>query len=151
MLGRGAFGVVFEAYSSRRGAAVAVKRVNLGEARAAPGAAGGGSSAPREVSVLQELQRHANIIELMDVFEHEGSTHLVFEMMATDLETVLLDRTVALHLGHVIAYLHMLLRGLQHLRGGRGRRGGRSSQAADWMRLPRAHSASAAGRRHQSR
>ena len=115
VLGRGAFGVVFEAYSSRRGAAVAVKRVNLGEARAAPGAAGGGSSAPREVSVLQELQRHANIIELMDVFEHEGSTHLVFEMMATDLETVLLDRTVALHLGHVIAYLHMLLRGLQHI------------------------------------
>eukprot|EP00936_MAST-01D_sp_MAST-1D-sp1_P000017 g17.t1 len=115
ILGRGAFGIVFEAYNSRIGAAVAVKRVNLGDARAATGGTGAGSSAAREVSVLQELQRHANVIELIDVFEHEGSTHLVFDVMATDLETVLLDKTVTLHLGHVITYLHMLLSGLQHI------------------------------------
>ena len=41
----------------------------------------------REIMLLHEL-KHEHVIDMMDVFTHNGSIHLVFEFCTTDLEAI---------------------------------------------------------------
>ena len=44
-----------------------------------------------EIMLLHEL-KHEHVIDLLEVFCHNGSIHLVFEFCATDLENIIKDK-----------------------------------------------------------
>ena len=136
VLGRGTYGVVHEALDRRDGRRVAMKRLALAH-KSADGVSG---AALREIRALQECcgtgsecsvegdvgdvgdagdvaggGGHPHVIALLDVFHYRDNMHLVFELMDTDLETVLQDAATVLGCRHVKAYLSMLLSGLSHI------------------------------------
>ena len=81
VLGEGTFGVVTRARSST--GIVAIKKL-----RARALANGVDHATLREIMLLHEL-KHENVIDLSEVFVHNGALSLVFEFCSTDLERVL--------------------------------------------------------------
>ncbi|KAF2607992.1 hypothetical protein F2Q68_00045975 [Brassica cretica] len=87
---------------------VAVKKIRLGNQKE-----GVNFTALREIKLLKELN-HPHIVELIDAFPHDGSLHLVFEYMQTDLEAVIRDRNIFLSPGDIKSYMLMTLKGLAY-------------------------------------
>ncbi|CAA7030295.1 unnamed protein product [Microthlaspi erraticum] len=108
VLGEGTYGVVYKATDTKTGKTVAVKKIRLGNQKE-----GVNFTALREIKLLKELN-HPHIVELIDAFPHDGSLHLVFEYMQTDLEAVIRDRNIFLSPGDIKSYMLMTLKGLAH-------------------------------------
>ena len=79
-LGEGTYGVVFKATSRHTGAQVAIKKLRLeGLAEGVP------ATAIREITLLQDLSNHPNIVQLLQVISRKQRLYLVFELMSEDL------------------------------------------------------------------
>ena len=113
-VGEGTYAVVYEAWSHAptpshpHGRRVAIKKLKMGTQ-----ASGFDVSAIREIKYLQEL-RHANILELLDVFVHKQNLNLVLEYLDADLEDVIKDKELVIAPGDIKCWIMMTLRGLQH-------------------------------------
>eukprot|EP00160_Parvularia_atlantis_P017308 Unigene589_Nuclearia_a/m.1891 Unigene589_Nuclearia_a/g.1891 ORF Unigene589_Nuclearia_a/g.1891 Unigene589_Nuclearia_a/m.1891 type:complete len:176 (+) Unigene589_Nuclearia_a:223-750(+) len=68
-------------------------------------------AAVREIALLRQV-RHANVVELLDVFYSSGNLNLVLEYLETDLEKVVQDRALVFQAGDIKAWMLMTLRGL---------------------------------------
>ncbi|CAN8238485.1 unnamed protein product [Cochlearia groenlandica] len=108
ILGEGTYGVVYKATDTKTGKTVAVKKIRLGNQKE-----GVNFTALREIKLLKELN-HPHIVELIDAFPHDGSLHLVFEYMQTDLEAVIRDRNIFLSPGDIKSYMFMTFKGLAY-------------------------------------
>jgi cyclin-dependent kinase 7 len=102
-LGAGTFGVVYDGERKEDGLRVAMKKIRMGERRS-----GVSFTAIREIKILQEL-KHEHIVGLLDVFIHHQSIFLIFEFMQTDLEAVVLDKSIPLSAADIKSYMRMLL------------------------------------------
>lgn len=111
-IGEGAFGVVTKAKQSSTGRTVAIKKLRTPKGSHTRGA---DLATLREIMLLQEI-RHANVIELIEVYCHNQSISLVFEFCVTDLEHVIKDSTKfpVLELKDIQGYLLGCMRGLAH-------------------------------------
>jgi mitogen-activated protein kinase 15 len=97
-LGRGAYGVVWRIIEKKTRKDFAVKKCfdsfrNVTDAQ----------RTYREISYLQQLRGHDNIVNLISVFNSEDGkdTYLVFDFMPTDLYTVIRSRLKLLEDIHV--------------------------------------------------
>lgn len=80
VLGEGTYGVVFRAQSIATGALYAIKKLRLdGHAEGIP------ATAIREITLLQDVGVHPNIVRLLQVICHNRRVYLVFELMTEDL------------------------------------------------------------------
>lgn len=107
-VGEGTYGVVRLATEVATGRKVAIKKVRLGMGGTGEGL---NFTAVREIKLLREL-RDESLVNLMDVFHHNGKLNLVFEAMETDLDAVLSDRALVLGVADVKSYMRMLLQGV---------------------------------------
>ncbi|CAM9885181.1 unnamed protein product [Chrysoparadoxa australica] len=107
-LGEGAWGVVTEATQKSTGRRVAIKKIGMGKFRD-----GVNFTALREIKFLQEI-KHENIIELVDVFVVYDHINLVFELCASDLETIIMDRENTLSPADIKCHMQMLLKAVGH-------------------------------------
>ncbi|CUG94117.1 CDC2-related protein kinase, putative [Bodo saltans] len=79
-LGEGTYGVVFRARQKQTGALYAVKKLRLeGLGEGVP------ATAVREITLLQDLSPHPNIVRLLQVISRRHRLYLVFELMSSDL------------------------------------------------------------------
>lgn len=118
-LGEGTYAVIYLAKETQSGdtritkseplessSLVAIKRVKKTKY-----STGQEISAIREIKALKELKSEF-VLDLMDVFIHKGSIHLVLEYCEFDLESVLKNRSVVILPSDIKAWMYMLLRGL---------------------------------------
>lgn len=88
-LGEGTYGVVYRAKSKETGALYAIKQLRLdGLSEGVP------ATAVREITLLQDLSPHPNIVRLLDVICRRHRLFLVFELMTEDLRKFI-ARTMA--------------------------------------------------------
>ena len=106
-LGSGTYGTVFQAEDKESGTRVAIKRIKPQERDGSVD-----FSALREIRLMQEL-RHPHILHLRDVFVHESAIHLVLELLATDLEQLVQNRSLQLNAGDIKSLVQMSLQGLE--------------------------------------
>ena len=107
MLGRGTFGEVYQATVIATGAVVAIKKLLKASSRKE----GVEVSTLREIMLLHEL-KHENLIDMIEVFVHNGSISLVFEFCATDLEHIIKDKSEQLDAARIKGYMLGTLRGV---------------------------------------
>lgn len=82
VLGEGTFGVVFRARHRQTGALYAIKKIRLdGHSEGVP------ATAIREITLLQDLNSHPNIVKLLQVVCRRHRVYLVFELMNEDLRS----------------------------------------------------------------
>ena len=80
MIGEGTYGVVFKAKSRQTEAHVAIKKLRLdGHTEGVP------ATAIREITLLQDLNNHPNIVRLLQVISEKHRLYLIFELMLEDL------------------------------------------------------------------
>jgi serine/threonine protein kinase len=81
-LGEGTYGVVFRARQRQTGALYAIKKLRLeGLGEGVP------ATAVREITLLQDLSPHPNVVKLLQVISRRHRLYLVFELMSSDLRT----------------------------------------------------------------
>lgn len=108
-LGEGTYAVVYLGTQLSTSREVAIKEIKTEGFKD-----GLDMSAIREVKYLQEL-RHANIIELVDVFsDSRQNLNLVLEVLPSDLEKVLRDKNTFIGGVDIKRWLLMILRGVYH-------------------------------------
>ncbi|ORY94807.1 kinase-like domain-containing protein [Syncephalastrum racemosum] len=107
-VGEGTYAVVYRGTQVSTGRQVAIKKIKMGQFKD-----GLDLTAIREVKHLQEL-RHANVIELIDVFSHKTNLNLVLEYLESDLEQVIKDKTILFMPADIKSWMLMTLRGLDH-------------------------------------
>jgi len=135
-LGRGAYGIVFEATSSSVNIKtesvfntpiksefypatlpkkVAIKKTKHKDSDKRDGI---DFSFIREIKILKELN-HENILGLLDVFiinnDREKNLWIVYEYMETDLKKIIEDRMIQLSASDCKSYMFMLLSGIEYL------------------------------------
>lgn len=111
-LGEGQFATVYKARDKETDREVAIKKIKLGSMQEAQD--GVNRTALREIKLLQELH-HENVIDLLDVYGKDSSISLVFEIMETDLETILNEKKIYISFAHIKSYILMTLKGLEYL------------------------------------
>ena len=110
-IGEGTSGQVCAATHRRTGQLVAIKRIKL--TSRTEGVRG---DVLREIRLLQELQSHPNIMQLVDcVVSHEREIFVVYERLDANLEQVIQDQRIVLTVPHIKRYMVMLLEGLAFL------------------------------------
>lgn len=112
-VGKGAYGIVWRARERKSKQLVAVKKVfdafhNSTDAQ----------RTFREIMLLQSLSGHENIIKLIDVIkaDNDKDIYLVFELMESDLHTVI--RAGILEEIHKVYIIYQLLKALKYLHTG---------------------------------
>ncbi|KAJ3346754.1 TFIIH complex serine/threonine-protein kinase subunit kin28, partial [Entophlyctis luteolus] len=114
-IGEGTFAVVYKGallHSSRAetasGRPVAIKKIKLGQFK-------DGLDVPsiREVKFLKQL-KHSNVVELISVFSHKQNLTMVLELMDSDLEVIIKNKSVVFNTADVKSWLLMTLRGTYH-------------------------------------
>ena len=112
-VGKGAYGIVWRAKERKSKQLVAVKKVfdafhNSTDAQ----------RTFREIMLLQSLNGHENIIKLIDVIkaDNDKDIYLVFELMESDLHTVI--RAGILEEIHKVYIIYQLLKSLKYLHSG---------------------------------
>ncbi|KAJ8906996.1 hypothetical protein NDN08_003479 [Rhodosorus marinus] len=118
LIGEGAYGIVCQADDRANNRRVAVKRI-LRCLESPPMAV----RILRELKFLRLLNKHENIIKVLDVLipgdrDKFNDTFVVFELMPTDLSRLLRSRTV-LNAEHIKYFMFQLLRGLHFLHSSR--------------------------------
>ena len=109
LLGEGTFGKVYQAVAHTTQQLVAIKRLH----NARSSREGAELSMLREIMLLHEI-KHKHVIDLIEVFCHEGSIHLVFEYCETDLEVIIKDTTrYELDAARIKGYMQQTLRGVE--------------------------------------
>ncbi|KAI5479532.1 negative regulator of the PHO system [Pseudohyphozyma bogoriensis] len=78
-LGEGAYSTVYQGYDQHTQTVVALKKLILDSEHTVP------SVALREISLLQLLKQHPNIIDLLQVIHTDNSIYMVFEYLDMDL------------------------------------------------------------------
>jgi serine/threonine protein kinase len=95
ILGEGTFGIVLRARHKQTGAWYAIKKLRLdGHTEGVP------ATAIREITLLQELSSHPNIVKLLQVVCRKHRVYLVFELMTEDLRSYLSRARKALPPNH---------------------------------------------------
>lgn len=107
-VGEGTYAVVYLGKQLSTNRRIAIKEIKTGIFKD-----GLDMSALREVKYLQEL-KHANVIELVDVFLATNNLNLVLEFLPCDLEMLIKNRSVVFKPSDVKAWLLMTLRGIHH-------------------------------------
>jgi cyclin-dependent kinase 7 len=107
-VGEGTYAVVYLGKQVHTDRDIAIKEIKTGLFKD-----GLDMSALREVKYLQEL-KHANVIELVDVFSSSNNLNLVLEFLPCDLEVLIKDRSVVFTAGDIKSWLLMTLRGVHH-------------------------------------
>ncbi|KAK9462997.1 kinase-like domain-containing protein [Lipomyces oligophaga] len=110
-VGEGTYAVVYIGKQQSTGRVVAIKRIKVGQFKD-----GLDMSAIREVKFLSEV-RHANVIELIDVFVSAGTArtlNLVLEYLSADLEMIIKDRSIVFSAADIKSWMAMTLAGLYH-------------------------------------
>ena len=111
LLGAGTFGKVYRATVNATGETVAIKKLHSRGERDGD-REGMELSTLREIMLLAEI-KHEHVIDLMEVFSHNGSVHMVLEICATDLEEVIKDaKKYVLDAARIKGYMLGTLRGL---------------------------------------
>ena len=111
LLGAGTFGKVYRATVNATGETVAIKKLHSRGERDGD-REGMELSTLREIMLLAEM-KHEHVIDLMEVFSHNGSVHMVLEICATDLEEVIKDaKKYVLDAARIKGYMLGTLRGL---------------------------------------
>merc|ERR1719229_2127322 len=78
-IGEGTYGKVYKARCQRTGDIVAIKKIRiLFDEDGVP------STALREITLLKDVEGHANVVRLHDVFSSRSNLHLVFECLDMD-------------------------------------------------------------------
>ncbi|TYZ64627.1 hypothetical protein PybrP1_012138 [[Pythium] brassicae (nom. inval.)] len=90
VLGEGTFGIVYAATQKSTGRRVAIKQFKRGKFKD-----GVDFTALREVKLQAEL-KHANVVELLDVFVAHDTISVVFELLPGNLDNVIKDKAVVL-------------------------------------------------------
>mmetsp|Transcript_5656 Transcript_5656/g.16048 ORF Transcript_5656/g.16048 Transcript_5656/m.16048 type:complete len:311 (+) Transcript_5656:127-1059(+) len=111
-VGEGTYGVVYKAVNRETNQKVALKKIRLeSEDEGVP------STAIREISLLKELCRHENIVDLHDVIHRGQRLFLVFEYLPNDLKAHM-DQIDELSMRQVKIWTYQLLAGIQfcHMR-----------------------------------
>lgn len=111
-IGEGQFATVYRAKDKETDKEVAIKKIKLGNIQEAQD--GVNRTALREIKLLQELH-HENVIALLDVYGKDSSISLVFEIMETDLEQILHEKSIYISFAHIKSYILMTLKGLEYL------------------------------------
>jgi len=79
-IGEGTYGKVYKAQCIRSHSLVAIKKIRiLFDEDGVP------STALREITLLKDVEGHANVVRLHDVFSSRSNLHLVFECLDMDL------------------------------------------------------------------
>ncbi|KAK1331823.1 hypothetical protein QTO34_007499 [Cnephaeus nilssonii] len=114
-LGKGAYGIVWKAVDRRTGEVVAIKKI-FDAFRDKTDA----QRTFREITLLQELGDHPNIVRLLDVIraENDRDIYLVFEFMDTDLNAVISKGSLLKDV-HKRYIFYQLLRAAKFLHSGR--------------------------------
>jgi cyclin-dependent kinase 7 len=107
-VGEGTYAVVYLGKQIKTGRSIAIKEIKTGLFKD-----GLDMSALREVKYLQEL-KHANVIELVDVFSTSNNLNLVLEFLPCDLEVLIKDTSIVFTSGDIKSWLLMTLRGVHH-------------------------------------
>ncbi|RKP30998.1 Pkinase-domain-containing protein [Metschnikowia bicuspidata] len=108
-VGEGTYAVVYVGKQVSTEREVAIKEIKTGLFKD-----GLDMSAIREVKYLKEL-RHANVIELVDVYmSADNNLNLVLEFLPCDLEVLIKDLSVVFKAADIKLWLLMTLRGLHH-------------------------------------
>eukprot|EP00457_Paulinella_chromatophora_P006637 gb/GEZN01006656.1/.p1 GENE.gb/GEZN01006656.1/~~gb/GEZN01006656.1/.p1 ORF type:complete len:325 (+),score=30.12 gb/GEZN01006656.1/:56-1030(+) len=111
-LGEGQYGVVYRAKDQQTGQIVAMKKIKL-EAYDE----GVPPTAIREISLLQELANHPNIVSLLNVIHQNTSLYLVFEFLDMDLAHYIKKQHQGgkkLKPNLLKSYMHQLVKGIAH-------------------------------------
>lgn len=108
VLGEGTFGIVYAAVQKTTQRPVAIKQFKRGKFKD-----GVEFTALREVKLQAELQ-HPNVVELLDVFVHNDTMNVVFEILPNNLDNVIKDKSIVLTQADIKAYMQMLLQGLAY-------------------------------------
>ena len=106
--GEGTYAVVYEGFDVRNNRRIAIKKIKLGQFKD-----GMDLSAIREIKFLREF-KHENIVEMVDVYHHHSSLHLILEFLPSDLEVIIRNKALIFSEGDVKSWMIMLLRGLRH-------------------------------------
>ncbi|CAD7694035.1 unnamed protein product [Nyctereutes procyonoides] len=114
-LGKGAYGIVWKAVDRKTGEVVAIKKI-FDAFRDKTDA----QRTFREITLLQELGDHPNIIRLLDVIraENDRDIYLVFESMDTDLNAVICKGRLLRDV-HKRYIFYQLLRATKYIHSGR--------------------------------
>ena len=109
-VGKGAYGIVYKAKDKKTKEIVALKK-NFDAFQNATDS----QRTYREITLLQELNGHENIIRLLNVIkaENEKDIYLVFDFMETDLHTVI--RSNILEPIHKQFVMYQLLKALKFI------------------------------------
>ncbi|CAK4079475.1 unnamed protein product [Aphanomyces euteiches] len=108
-IGRGTYGIVYEATHNPTGKKVAIKRLFSRQ----------DSSTSDEIAIMRQLEGVPHILQLQDVlqhdYHHEIATFLVTEYMDSDLETVIraTEEVPQLSIAQIKSYLRMVLVSLE--------------------------------------
>jgi cyclin-dependent kinase 7 len=108
ILGEGTFGIVHAAVQKSTQRRVAIKQFKRGKFKD-----GVEFTALREVKLQAEL-KHPNVVELLDVFVHNDTMNVVFEILPNNLDNVIKDKSIVLTQADIKAYMKMLLEGLAY-------------------------------------
>ncbi|CCW71120.1 unnamed protein product [Phytomonas sp. Hart1] len=80
VIGEGTYGIVFKALDISTGAAYAIKKIRLDGLRE-----GVPPTAIREITLLHDLKKHPNVVQLLNVLCEKHRVYLVFELLKEDL------------------------------------------------------------------
>jgi len=109
-LGEGTYAVVYSGRQLSTKRQIAIKKIKLSSATSRDGL---DMSAIREVKFLQELKGHPNVIELLDVYSTSSNLSLVLELLVTDLEELIRDKTLIFQSQDIKSWCLMMFRGLE--------------------------------------
>lgn len=108
-IGEGTYGVVYKAKHKATDKFVALKKIRLdSEDDGVP------STAVREISLLNEMRRHPNIVKLLDVLHEDSRLYLAFEYMLMDLKKYFDTLSGKMDKMLVKSYLYQLCSGIEY-------------------------------------
>jgi len=108
-IGEGTYGVVYKAKEKQTGKFVALKKIRLdNEDEGVP------STAVREISLLNELSKHPNVVKLLSVLHEDSRLYLCFEFLLMDLKKYFDTVNGPLDKMLVKSYLYQICSGIEY-------------------------------------